>query len=867
MAQQGQPPTDWNFIEERYQDIAAAIHQHEDEKIQKELEDEMVASELRLVDLYNERHKLTVKLRAIQEATEREEKHLKETEEEYDMRCNGLKDDRTAHSQVMTDFFATRRQEDSHPEGLSNGPPKSANGFTSANGGGNRTASASADEDTDMAEATDSDHGTSEFTGAKLCDGNGGLIGTIRRLNYRNQWIDKLLELPIKRHIKVRIGRRFTTANLDMIYKATDTKGAKWIACMIQATGEVRAGKCATCAKNSGVFDECVIVGGALFPRCGNCEWNRQSCHGAAATILDGDTEDVEMEPSESRRQSIGNASSNEATTPAAQMMTMARSRESSENSTDAEDGDDYTREITRADLVLRHDGTVYTEPECMAGVPVEKIDENHPYWDPSWQDIRPAVVAAHKKWKDKHDMLLRANASKHNRFQIGRQVNRGDSILKFLDTAELSPYQIIGKRWVSNGIIAYDTLFRFVNTLEELLKFRLDVTPLEWIRQRLHELIQIKGENFNLSKTLHDFYHDKKLSYLRRKNGFGNIGRPSGMRMSGPRGGGGPGGQSGGPGGPGGPPGGGPQGGGPPGGGPGGPGGGFPRGGPPSTGTTPVAARKRKSAHSTPATTPAGSPAVRARPGSSSFTAANSVSHDDDFVLNTGPKRRRFSDESYNLDDHTDYDSYSEDVVSSWDFRVQQIKTRFRTTNPHVTQYWHWADDVFFETQVLSDVTVDKRSGKKKVDWGTFQEPLNFDLVPEEIMHIMYAPDSLRVVVSMRDGEVIAPQDGKERGDVMALFKRQRTKRRFLTFCKEKGIKLVKDIEYVGLFSSPFLSYSSSSSLFFYFFYFLKKKFFLSHRISLTVLASGQMSTMPGRLSSPRCWSQTTRSERSSVG
>ena len=198
--------------------------------------------------------------------------------------------------------------------------------------------------------------------------------------------------------------------------------------------------------------------------------------------------------------------------------------------------------EINRDNLILRHDGNTYTYPKCMVGVPVAKIHPSHPYWKPEWRDVRAKIVDARDKWQRKHqaaiDAEVRNEKTGSSKYQTGRQANRGTTIIKFLDDeTQISPYQLLGKRFMHSSkgsITSYDTLFRLCETLSELSKFHLDVTPVDWLRQRLHELMVEKdsgGEkNFNLLKTVHDLYHDPKLSALRQKHGYKSIGRPSGQ-------------------------------------------------------------------------------------------------------------------------------------------------------------------------------------------------------------------------------------------------------------------------------------------------------------------------------------------------
>lgn len=109
---------------------------------------------------------------------------------------------------------------------------------------------------------------------------HGSLLGSLRRIEPWNQWTEEILTLPIQRSIEIRRGRRFNEESLASIYEKSEPKGVKWLACMIQATGKVQRLRCTSCDKNQGAFAQCIVVGGPLFPKCGNCEWNRQGCHG-----------------------------------------------------------------------------------------------------------------------------------------------------------------------------------------------------------------------------------------------------------------------------------------------------------------------------------------------------------------------------------------------------------------------------------------------------------------------------------------------------------------------------------------------------------------------------------------------------------
>ncbi|KAJ2982587.1 hypothetical protein NQ176_g1282 [Zarea fungicola] len=185
------------------------------------------------------------------------------------------------------------------------------------------------------------------------------------------------------------------------------------------------------------------------------------------------------------------------------------------------------------------HNGSVYTYPKCIEGVPLAKIHPGHPYWDPKWPDLRSLVEPVLRSWEEKHNHAIELQRQGKKvgsvKYQYGRQVNRGKTILEFLMHGVISPYQLLSKRFMSVGkgsITSYDTLFRLCDTVNELAKYKLDVEPVEWLRQRLHELVETQGEGFNFPKTIHDFYNDPKLAALRFKSGFKSIGRPSGIKM-----------------------------------------------------------------------------------------------------------------------------------------------------------------------------------------------------------------------------------------------------------------------------------------------------------------------------------------------
>ncbi|TGJ88452.1 hypothetical protein E0Z10_g282 [Xylaria hypoxylon] len=422
-------------------------------------------------------------------------------------------------------------------------------------------------------------------------------------------------------------------------------------------------------------------------------------------------------------------------------------------------------REITRKSLALKDNGSIMTEPPMFAGVPLEKVNENHPFWNSEWEPLEMTVQAALDKWKERLENLRKKpDAVRHTMFLANRQVNRGQSVLDFLRDGCFHPLQFASREMMDKfykTFINYDTVFRLVNVHEELKKFDLGVTPLEWLRQRLYEIAMAQGDKFSLSKTTHDLYHDIKLKALREKHGFGNIGRPSGYKVG-----------------------------------------------------------DKGNAKGIPKLKPKKEPSVKS-PGEQSEGPRRSrrsigqVDAEDEPqrpavvpsseylepVTSRLQKRQRLdaaevmvkvkqgddglaAQESeaiqaeFEYEGYSSRDSFSDCRTMHLDFRVHQIKTRVLTTRPNVTQYWTWKpEDNKFEHQVLRGV-------QPGVTWGYYREPDKFNCGLEEIKEIRYASSGLKMLVARTD---------EKHGDILAFFKRERTKKRFLVFARKKGVKLVK--------------------------------------------------------------------------
>ncbi|KAH9898961.1 hypothetical protein F4778DRAFT_180142 [Xylariomycetidae sp. FL2044] len=415
--------------------------------------------------------------------------------------------------------------------------------------------------------------------------------------------------------------------------------------------------------------------------------------------------------------------------------------------------------EITREKLVMKDDGKVVTEPPMYAGIPLERIDQNHPYWDreAEWQPIEDIIQPILDSWKEKLENLRRdPNAPRHTVFLANRQVNRGLQIFEFLNSEDgFHPYQFVGKDLINkfySRYINYDTMFRLANVTKELKKFDLDVTPLEWLRQRMYEIASNAGDKFNMSKIVHDLYHDAKLKYLREKHGFGNIGRPSGYKLG--------------------------------------------ERDPTKTGKSKArkendsasGTTRRKYRRSIGQVDPDDTPDMddlqhrqqlqEGGQGEYLEPVTPRLQKRPRLDADAKPTKEEEPEEDLDVEGWTSTDSFSAGRIMHLDWRIYQIKTRTLTTSTEVTQYWTWKPEKnLFEHQVLRDV-------HPKVTWGFYQKPINFDLTLNEVKELQYSSDGPRIRAIVAD---------ENRGDVLASFKRERTRKRFLGFARKKGIKLVK--------------------------------------------------------------------------
>ncbi|CAK7205340.1 hypothetical protein SEUCBS139899_008110 [Sporothrix eucalyptigena] len=699
----------------------------------------------------------------------------------------------------------------------------------------------------------------------------GDVVGVVSRIRPENHWVQALLNRSVVRPVEIRQGRKFTQSHLDSIYEGHDQKKSKWLSFMIQATGELQDRACQTCAKGQGLFSLCIIVGGPDFPRCGNCEWNKQGCHGASGRIANRapattPATNAVSTPSSAKQQkqkqsqhdqqlplvdqtngntgtlmqqtpqtvtagapsNFGSPMAVDKPTPATGSNKRGRANQTPakvKNQSQSQSpgtpqqtefmvrelspplGGGEAGEISLSMIASKDDGMIFLEPDLMYGVPLRKISPDHAYWEPGWKPIEGSVQSKLEEWTDKLAKLRalpETSLTEKERtavFQAGRQVNRGKATLRYLTSCDFHPYQIVGKKWITPSLTHYDTLFRMVATLEELAKFRLDVTPLQWLRQRLYEIYCEKKGNFKLDRAIAKLYHDPKLAHLRSKNGFGNIGRPSAAskprnsdahaldsekKTTGEKRKDAPSGEAG------------------------------------TPSKRPTAANKQaekdgnarttkaKSISRAAGTAKAGTTTAPTNPRSrkpataksreskaqASAASAASVSTNTSRAAShvTDGATATAEDSDLEYSGYTTTDSLTRDTVVKKDWRVHQVKTKTLATNPQTTQYWHWVDrkqayrsgpggrrdfDPMFEHQVLKET-------EPVTGWGVFADPVDFHLRLRELTEVAFSPDTDIIVIGTREVKGI-----EGRGDVLAQFKRERTKRRFLAFLQKKGVPL----------------------------------------------------------------------------
>lgn len=165
-------------------------------------------------------------------------------------------------------------------------------------------------------------------------------------------------------------------------------------------------------------------------------------------------------------------------------------------------------------DLTPRHNGTYYTHPECIEGVPLDKVDSGHEYWERSWRNLEKVYT------EELH--TTQTKAWKCNVAYVREKTRRIEAILNFLQHGSFSPYQLLSKKYPVNWC-ALRPCYRLCATVTGLQRHGIP-DPVAWLRERLAELSE--DPKFDFTRTMDGFYNDEKLVALRNAHRLRAYGR-----------------------------------------------------------------------------------------------------------------------------------------------------------------------------------------------------------------------------------------------------------------------------------------------------------------------------------------------------
>ncbi|SPO03091.1 uncharacterized protein DNG_05773 [Cephalotrichum gorgonifer] len=735
---------DWDEFERKFFQDYLERHRKEDEDAKLDYETRKARITVQLMQCQRERSAYEKKLKAVEGRIATLQDGLRGLNDEYKIHCLNVRVSRNrAHFDLQERFKKSREGgplDTSLVDQLRRvGPPMMnfpiGNDLFDAGGGLDETADSVSTPTSDgTTEAGGEEVGgadESESTGVTVCRSDGTIVGTVTKLTEEPRLykaaVDVLLRLPVRRNVVIREGRKFGQAELDNIYRSNDGRFSKWFSFMIQAVGVERPNLCDLCTKNIGPFPTCVRADGAS-PRCGNCEWSRRGCHDSQDKVSESQdlSEESDSEPivapivpRQGRKSTAALAAGSAERSGPRRPLAPAPNRTETPGSGDASEGAEDQRdaspekspdpfdfdpeELMSPTITMRQENGVYTHPELMAGVPVEKIDPNHPYWEPNWRDPADLIretLAGHEEKYNAHVQNPKDKPAHYKYFQ-GRQVNRGRSSLEFLENGPFHPFQVVGKRFMQPGITTYDTLHRLAGTLEELGRFKIKISATDWLRQRLCEIMDAEGDKFSLIKAVKDLYHDPKVQALRHLSGFGSVGRPVKGNSRAPKGSGKR---------------------------------KRKRKEPGSGEASPFSKRVKVAPPSLDADEAAPSPATEpARSGVPSPAG--------------GPDT---TDEDLEYDGCTDTDSVCGETVGDGDFRIREIRTRQHTTSQDMTQYWHLFPNIGLDLLLLQSADPPQ--------WTQGPPADDFAAAMDDIDEVTYHPESLKVQVLLRSGgEIMA--------------------------------------------------------------------------------------------------------------
>jgi hypothetical protein len=182
-----------------------------------------------------------------------------------------------------------------------------------------------------------------------------------------------------------------------------------------------------------------------------------------------------------------------------------------------------------------KHMNGYYSYPECVKGVPVDKIDKSHDYWERTWPDLVAVVEEEREIAKKRHHEAIEDASRKErciSKTPYLTRVGNCDKILKFLNSGYAHPYQLLSKEysWTKRTYTppSVDTLYYLVEMIQELEESGLD-DPIDIIRKELHELFSANATHPTLSQAIKRIFQpadsEDSEDWSDDENEFMNIG------------------------------------------------------------------------------------------------------------------------------------------------------------------------------------------------------------------------------------------------------------------------------------------------------------------------------------------------------
>lgn len=163
--------------------------------------------------------------------------------------------------------------------------------------------------------------------------------------------------------------------------------------------------------------------------------------------------------------------------------------------------------------LSLVSNGTVYVDPPCMVGVPVEKVIEGGSYWVSTWTSFGASI----QKMEDKLD-TYEQNMSQGINIKPPMQPMHALLGLKdYFEAEGFHPNQLLSNAYIlGTGLVEVDVLYKLKTIMEDLKEARgVDVIqeqPLAWLRGRLAHIIHKEKSKDTLKNLLQSFETDSEF-------------------------------------------------------------------------------------------------------------------------------------------------------------------------------------------------------------------------------------------------------------------------------------------------------------------------------------------------------------------